>query len=97
MNLVDPGSITETIDMSPYDSETKLVYRRLLVTERTTLHVFSLLESIVSLRNLRQNVKIDFLPEIPIFCSALTVPLQCPYSALTVPFMKTHSALTFLL
>ena len=41
-----------------------------------------------------QNVKIDCLPEIPIFCSALTVPLQCPYSALTVPFMKTHSALT---
>ena len=41
-----------------------------------------------------QNVKIDFLPETPIFCSALTVPLQCPYSALTVPFMKTHSALT---
>ena len=27
--------------------------------------------------------------------SALTVPLQCPYSALTVPYSKTHSALIF--
>ena len=30
------------------------------------------------------------------FDSALTMPLQCPYSALTVPFRKNHSALTFL-
>ena len=60
----------------------------------STLHMFLRKERY---RGPRKSPKTEFLPRIQFFCSALTVPLQCPYSAPTVPFMKTHSALTFLL